>query len=664
MESSAWTNDLLSWLNLHPGWGLVVVFVIAVFESLVLVGILLPGVVILFGMGALIGLGVLDLAAVWIATSSGGLVGDSISYFLGRRYRENLLNIWPFSRYPALMERGLQFFNQHGAKSVIAGRFIGPLRPIIPVVVGIMRLPPSRFFLADIPACVVWAPAFLLPGMLFGASLEVASEYTGRLTILLIILVSLLWLTWWLMRLAYEPLASRSARWLRHAIRWTWRHPVLGRITGPLLDPSRPDVLSIAALGLLLVVMFWVMLMLLFMSPFSSQPHALDQAVQALALNLRNHLADPVMLAIAQLSRWEVSLLSSAVVLLWLLGTQRIMAAVHWFVAIAGGWVLQTLLTWGLRAAPQVIELPPDAVLSPSSEMSLITVGFVFFAVMIARETRRKHRQWPYYAAALVIILLTLARLYLGLEWLSGVLMGIMLGLVWTLVVGIAYRQRASSRFSAVIAGLIFYGSVALLMGWQASQHVAGEAEALQTELAKTSMPMNVWWQGGWQELPQSRTRRTGQGSRRFNAQVAADPGEVAPLLAADGWEQVPESGWMWMLQALNPRPDETSLPLLGRAFHGHSEVLLMRRNDPSTHQLVTVRLWDSGVRLEPGGQAVYLAQVAEERLVQKLRFFSYWRAAPFDVQQMANVRQSLATLQQKPVSAGLLLVREPAQAD
>ncbi|MGH8033589.1 MAG: VTT domain-containing protein [Lysobacterales bacterium] len=664
MESSGWTNELLNWLNANPGWGLVLVFVVAFFESLVLVGILLPGIMILFGMGALIGLGVLDLASVWIATSTGGLLGDTLSYFLGRRYREHLLDIWPFSRYPGVMERGLQFFNRHGAKSVVAGRFIGPLRPIIPAVVGIMRLPPSRFFLADVAACAAWAPAFLVPGILFGASLEVASEYTGRLTMLLVIVLGALWLTWWLMRLVYEPLAGRSARWLRHAIRWTRRHPVLGRISGPLLDPSQPEVLSVTMLGVLLLVVFWTMLMLLFLSPFSAQPHTLDLAVQGLALSLRNHLADPVMLAIVQLSRWEVSLLASAAVLLWLLGARQEKAAFHWLVAIIGGWILQLLLAWGLRASPQVIELPPEAVLSLSSEMSLATVVFAFFAVMIARETRRKHRQWPYLTAGLVLIALGLARLYLGLEWLSGALMGALLGLVWTLIVGIAYRQRALHPFSAAIAGLIFYGSVILLLGWQAREHVAADAEALQTEIAVRYMPMEDWWEGGWRDLPHNRTNISHVASRRFNAQVAVDPDTIAAALSVSGWERVPESGWLWIVQALNPQPDEASLPLLGRAFRGHSEALLMRRVDPDTHQLTTVRLWDSGLRLEPGGQGVYLAQISGEHLEQRLGLFSYWSSTPYDAQKLRPLRKELGGLLQKEASPDLLLLREPVQAD
>lgn len=650
---------MLTWLNANPGWSVVFVFLVSLLESLVLVGILLPGIMILFGVGALIGLGVMELAPVWIAASSGAFLGDTLSYMLGRRYREHLLEIWPFSRYPRMMDRGLGFFRDHGAKSVVAGRFIGPLRPIIPAVVGIMRMRPSRFIPADLAASIAWAPVFLLPGMLFGTSLEVASEYTGRLTVVLVILLATLWLTWWLMRLIYEPLASRSARWMRHVIRWTRRRPVLGRLVGPLLDPSRPEVLSVTMLGILLVIIFWGLLLLLFLSPFSSQPQALDQAVQGLALSLHNHLADPVMAAMAQLSHWQVTLLASAAVLLWLLAARRQQAAAHWLIAIGGGWLIQLLLAWGLRATPQVIELPPDAVRSPSSAMSLTTVVFVFFAVMIAREARRKHRQWPYLAAALVLTSVTLARLYLGLEWLSGALMGLLLGLAWTLIVGIAYRQRALQPFSGAMAGLIFYASVLFLLSWQSNVNVARETAALQTVTVEMHMPAETWWASGWQTLPTERTSVASVTARRFNAQVAVAPERMAQLLSAHGWQRVAESDWRWILQALNPQPNEASLPLLGRAFRGRSEALAMHKTLPDTGQLLTVRMWDSGVRLEPGNQILYLAQFSAEQLVQRLGFFSYWRAAPFDVPAMKPIRSALAELLQKPVHDELLLLRE-----
>jgi len=656
---TGWTQELLNWLNAHPGWGFSMVFLVAFFESLVLIGILLPGIVILFGVGTLIGLGMFDMIPIWIAASAGAFLGDSLSYALGRRFRAHLLDIWPFSRYPTLMERGTRFFHAHGAKSVVAGRFIGPLRPIIPSVAGMMGMAPSRFLAVDIPACVSWAPSFLLPGMLFGASLEVASEYTGRLTVMLVMLVVILWVTWWGIRAVYEPLATRSARWMRHAIRWSRRHPVIGRMTGSVLDPSRGEVLSVTMLGVLLVVLFWGLIMLLFMSPFSAQPKMVDQAVQDLALSLRNHLADPVMVAISQLSRWPVSVFSALALLLWLLGAGRKNAALHWLIAIGGGSLLHLLLSWSLRATPQVIEMAGQALRGPSAAMSLSTVVLTFFAVMEAGELLRKHRQWPYLAAALILILLALSRLYLGMEWLSGALMGIATGLAWTAVVGIAYRQRAFRRFSGVAASFIFYGSLFALFAWQVHEHNSEDLETLTAPTQLQEVGRKAWWEFEWQNMPIERTRLASVASRSFNAQISVEPEEIASLLEQDGWETVPDTDWRWIIQALNPEPDQASLPLLGRAYQGRSEELLMRKNILPEGRLLTIRLWDSGVRLVPGQQILYLGQLSEEKLVQRFKLFSYWRSTAVDRRHFKPIREPLNSLDQKLVGENLLLIRQ-----
>ena len=660
---AGWTQELLSWLNTQPEWGYIIVFLVSFFESLVLIGILLPGIVILFGVGTLIGLGLLEMVPIWVAASAGAILGDTLSYYLGYRFRGHLLDIWPFSRYPAVMERGTLFFQAHGAKSVVAGRFIGPLRPVIPSVAGMMGMLPPRFLAVDIPACIFWAPSFLLPGMLFGASLEVASEYTGRLVVMLIFLVGIFWMTWWLMRAIYEPLATRSARWLRHAIRWSRRHPVLGRVAGPVLDPSRGDVLSVTMLGILLVFIFWGLLVLLFLSPFSAQPQAADQVVQEFALSVRNHLADPVMVAISQMSRWPVPIFSAVALLLWLLGAGRKNAAVHWIIAIGGGGLLQLLLSWGLRTAPEALEMADRVLRSPSSEMSLCTVVLVFFAVMEAGELQRKHRQWPYLVAALMLIALVISRLYLGMEWLSGALMGITIGLAWTTIVGIAYRQRAIRRFSGAAASLIFYGSFLALFSWQVSEHLADDLAAVKSSEVLKEMNQKAWWQSGWQEMSTDRTLLTSVASRKFNAQIAADPAQISELLEQHGWENVPATDWRWMIQALNPDPNEATLPLLGRAYQGRSETLLLRRNLEPGGRLLTIRLWDSGVRLMPGDQVLYLGQLSEEVLVQRFGVFSYWRSTAVEQNSFKTIREPLLGLDQKQVGDRLLLIRG-GQAD
>lgn len=653
-----WTQDLLNWLSANPGWAGFWVFVMSFVESLAFVGILVPGIIILFGIGALISLGAMDLWPIWFWGSLGALIGDLVSYSIGRHYRSHLAEMWPFARFPGMLERGRQYFHEHGAKSVVIGRFIGPLRPVIPVTAGMLGLQPRRFLLVDIPACIAWTPAYLLPGMLFGASLEVASEYAGRMSLVLIIAAVVLWLTWWVIWAAYEILASRSAKWLRHLIRWLRRHPVFRRIAGPLLDSTQPEVLSITMMGLLLVLLFWGMVILLFLSPFSATPQSIDQSVQAYALALRNHIADPVMVALTQLSRLSVLIPTSVAVLLWLIGAERKKAALHWLVAMGGGVILQLLLGWSLRSTPLLSEDGVNTLYDPSAALTLVTVVLGYFAVMIARELKRRKRKWPYVITGLLLSLLVLARLYLGLDWFSGALMGVALGMAWTFVVGIAYRQRAMRAFNGTAASLIFFGMLTITFIWQVDQNLDSDIEALRVPLEQRQVAAGDWWAKDWRNLPTERTPLKTVLSREFNVQFAGTPEDLTQLLRAHGWQVAQPANWRWTILSMNPEATEHTLPPLKRDYLGRADSLLLHRlgGDPLAQE--TLRIWDSGVRLEPSGEAVYLGQVAAEVLVQRMRVFSYWSAKPVSRASLEQLATELSGLETRWGKPSLLLIR------
>jgi membrane protein DedA with SNARE-associated domain len=655
---TTWTQDLLNWVSANPGWTGVLVFLVACVESLVVIGILVPGIFILFGVGAMIGMGVIDLAPIWIWGSLGALLGDLFSYAVGRRYREHLVDIWPFSRYPSMLQRGTTFFNRHGAKSVIAGRFIGPLRPVIPATAGMMGMTPGRFIGVDVPASIIWSPAYLLPGMLFGASLEVATEYAGRLSLVLIILAVALWITWWIIWAIYEFLVRRSARWLGQAVNWSRRHPVLGRLTGKVLDPSQPEALSVAMLGALLVILIWSLVLVLFFSPFAAHPEAIDQSVMAQALALRNHLADPVMVAITQMSSWWVLLTAPAAVMLWLFGAGRINAAVHWLVAIVGGVLLQLALGWTLRATPLLHSTGVDEVYIPSAALTLSTVVLGFFAVMVAGESRENHRKWSYMAAALLLILLLMARIYLGLDWLSGALVGVLLGFTWVAIVGIAYRLRSSHSFSAAVVSVIFIAAMVITMSWRVPQRLEQDLDSLQVTLPQRSITETGWWTSDWRSLPRERTSFKSVAARSFNAQLAIPLDSFENALRSKGWERSPQATWLWTMHALNPNPDAESLKLLGKDYLGRAEVLILRLKGAQGDQQRTIRVWDSGVALMPEDQSLYLVQVSEEVLDSRLAFLSYWRAQALEPDQMERLRQDLAVFESRAVDDGLLLFR------
>jgi hypothetical protein len=289
--------------------------------------------------------------------------------------------------------------------------------------------------------------------------------------------------------------------------------------------------------------------------------------------------------------------------------------------------------------------------------MGLATVVLMFFAIMEARELKRRHRQWPYLAAAVLLTLLLLSRIYLGLEWFSGAMLGAMLGLAWASVVGIAYRQRARRRFSGSMASLVFYGTITIVLAWQTQVNTPTELDRISFARSHETLSAEEWWQGRWRDLPADRTGVTSVASRKFNAQFAVGPGDIAERMEASGWRRVPPSDWRWILRALNPDPDEASLPLLGRAYQGRGEALLLRSPSSRPGNLLTLRMWDSGFRLSPGGQVLYLAQVMEEELVQRFGLFSYWRATQPRAEDVAAVQALLGEFELKHVAAGYWLM-------
>ena len=163
-------EQLVDWIGQNPDYAGWVIFSMALLESLAIVGVFVPGVVILFGAGTLIGAGVIDFWSSCLWAVLGAIIGDGLSYWLGHHY-ENATEKWPWFRvHPEVLEKGTRFIEKYGDLSVALGRFFGPIRAIVPLVAGLLHMPPGRFYVANILSALVWAPAYLLPGMLAGSA--------------------------------------------------------------------------------------------------------------------------------------------------------------------------------------------------------------------------------------------------------------------------------------------------------------------------------------------------------------------------------------------------------------------------------------------------------------------------------------------------------------
>src|ERR1700744_1302656 len=141
-------QPLTLWLYDHPNLALIITFFISFTESLAIIGSVIPGSVTMTAIGILAGSGVMRIDLTLLAAILGAVTGDSASYTLGYIYSDRLSSMWPFKRYPNWINYGKEYFNRHGGKSVLIGRFIGPLRSLIPVIAGMMHMSHLRFYIA------------------------------------------------------------------------------------------------------------------------------------------------------------------------------------------------------------------------------------------------------------------------------------------------------------------------------------------------------------------------------------------------------------------------------------------------------------------------------------------------------------------------------------
>ncbi|MFL5269864.1 MAG: DedA family protein [Stellaceae bacterium] len=154
----------LDFISAHSGWAFPVMFITSFGESFAFLGLLFPGTSILIVAGTLMSAGSLPYWPVLAGAIIGAVLGDSVSFWLGRRYGGGLCRVWPFTRNPDLLPSGMRFFAKHGGKSVFIGRFFGPVRAVVPLAAGVLRMPRGLFWLANVTSAIVWAPMLVFAG--------------------------------------------------------------------------------------------------------------------------------------------------------------------------------------------------------------------------------------------------------------------------------------------------------------------------------------------------------------------------------------------------------------------------------------------------------------------------------------------------------------------
>ena len=159
-----WTTDVVSWTEAHPALAMLIVFMFAFAESVVLLAIFVPSTLIFAGIGAIYATAGDTLLLLWLAGSLGALCGDSFSFGLGRIFKNDVQLYWPFRDRPYVLAYSRAVFHEWGWFALIASKFAFGIRPFIPLTAGILAMPIRPFLLASGIAGFVWAGVMLGAG--------------------------------------------------------------------------------------------------------------------------------------------------------------------------------------------------------------------------------------------------------------------------------------------------------------------------------------------------------------------------------------------------------------------------------------------------------------------------------------------------------------------
>ncbi len=181
-----WLQDIF---NLLPGGIIFItaVFVIAFLEALVGIGLIMPGSVLTVFSGWLAFQGKASIATIMAAAGLGALLGDLLSYWLGARCGAHLWRWSLLKKRQNLLRLAELFFLEHGGKGIFFGRFLGPIRGLVPFVAGASYMRPLVFSCYAIISSILWGISYPGLGYLGGTSWQHAETLAGRLGLLVIL---------------------------------------------------------------------------------------------------------------------------------------------------------------------------------------------------------------------------------------------------------------------------------------------------------------------------------------------------------------------------------------------------------------------------------------------------------------------------------------------
>jgi undecaprenyl-diphosphatase len=441
-------NSIIGALAYSQFLTLLVIAVLYFVESVVAIGVLVPGALLTFFLGFLASSNYLDPYLVISIAVSSAFLGEALSFYLGRK------GSGLFSRQSGLfaqtnLARGEDFFNKHGAKGVLIGRFIGPLKSLIPFIAGLSGMKRLKFFLLNLLSVASWVLFYFYLGFFFGTAWDTVKLWTSRAELLglaaLLLFIFFYVLERVLVRRGPQFFALVKSVWFSVAGAIA-ENPEIKKIVARFPGfffflARRIDRKNFNGLPLtLLSIAFAYLLFQLFGVVEAIHNYSaiiqIDRRMESLATAFRNLTFVRIFLWITMLGKAQIIILFSlgASVIFWLKSRKDFILPL--WVALIGSEAFVyfgKILVHRSRPAESVYFESSFSFPSGHATAAAAFFGFMLYFCWKTMDSWKRRLQLSFFIIAL-IALIGFSRIYLGVHYLSDVLAGFLLGSLWLLI--------------------------------------------------------------------------------------------------------------------------------------------------------------------------------------------------------------------------------------
>jgi len=153
----------------HGTWVYALLFLIIFVETGLIVMPFLPGDSLLFVVGAMCGVGLMNYPLVMALLVTAAILGDQCNYSIGRYFGPKVFQ-WEQSRFfnKRAFDQAHAFYEQYGGVTIIVARFLPFVRTVAPFVAGVAEMTRTKFTLYNVVGAVIWVVGIVTVGYLFG----------------------------------------------------------------------------------------------------------------------------------------------------------------------------------------------------------------------------------------------------------------------------------------------------------------------------------------------------------------------------------------------------------------------------------------------------------------------------------------------------------------